>query len=292
MHITNLNQIPEPIYRAICQNWYSGENANHFISATGLLKPIKMLILEKRHYLEISEEASDLVWSLMGSAMHKVLEKSETTSSLNEERLYAEINGKRISGGIDLYENETISDFKFTSVYSYIYGKQKQEWEQQLNIYSYLYQQAGFAVKKLQIIAVFRDWSRSKHCYEHNYPNQIEVIPMKQWPLAEVEEFISERLHQIKLAMQLHDDAIPCCNKEERWQDATTYAVMKQGNKRALRVFDTPAQAELFISFHQDKKILSAEPRESIPKRCLDYCRVNQFCHFYQQYLHQQQQAG
>jgi hypothetical protein len=224
--------------------------------------------------------------------MHKVLEKSETASTLNEERLFADINGKRISGGIDLYEEETISDFKFTSVYSYIYGKQKKEWEQQLNIYSYLYQKAGFPVKKVQIIAIFRDWSRSKHRYEHNYPNQIEVIPMKLWPLAEVEEFISERLYQINLAMQLDDDAIPCCEREERWQDPTAYAVMKKGNKRALRVFETKEQAELLISFHKDKKLLFIEPRESVPIRCLDYCCVNRFCHFYQEHGNQHQLAG
>jgi len=292
MKITNFNNIPDQIYRAILHNWYDGENANHFVSATELIKPIKIIVLEKRHRNEIVEEASDLVWSLLGSAMHKVLEKSETGNTLNEERLFAKVNGKIISGGVDLYEDEIISDFKFTSVYSYIYRSRMKEWQQQLNIYSYLYQKAGFPVEKLQIIAIFRDWSRIKRKFEKKYPKQIEIIPLKMWPLAEVEQFISDRLHQIDLALKASDNQIPCCNASERWQDPTKYAVMKKGNKRALRVFDTTDQAKLFISFHKDKKKLSIETRESVPKRCMDYCRVNKFCNFYQQYLNQIQEAS
>jgi len=292
MKITNFNNIPLPIYRAILHNWYDGKNAKHFVSATELIKPIKIIVLEKRHRTEIVEEASDLIWSLMGSAMHKVLEKSEWEQSLNEERLFAKVNGKIISGGVDLYEKETISDFKFTSVYSYIYRSRMKEWQQQLNIYSYLYQKAGFPVEKLQIIAIFRDWSRIKRKFEKNYPKQIEIIPLKLWPLAETEQFISDRLHQIQLALKASDDQIPCCSASERWQDPTRYAVMKKGNKRALRVFDTMEQAELLISFHKDNKKLSIETRESIPKRCMDYCIVNKFCNFYQHYMNQIQEAS
>jgi len=292
MKITNFNNIPAPIYRAICHNWYDGENAKHFVSATELIKPIKIVVLEKRHRAEIVEEASDLVWSLLGSAMHKVLEKSETGNTLNEERLFAKVNGKIISGGVDLYEEDIISDFKFTSVYSFIYKNRMKEWKEQLNIYAYLYQKAGFAVKKLQIIAIFRDWSRIKYKFEKRYPKQIEIIPIKMWPLAETEQFISNRLHQVELALKASDDQIACCTATERWQEPTRYAVMKKGNKRALRIFDTPDQAKLFISFHKDKKKLSIETRESEPKRCLDYCRVNKFCNFYQQYIQQIQEAS
>jgi len=101
MKITNFNNIPLPIFRAILHNWYDGANVDHFVSATELIKPIKIVVLEKRHKNEIIEEASDLVWSLLGSAMHKVLEKSETGNTLNEERLFAEVDGKIISGGVD-----------------------------------------------------------------------------------------------------------------------------------------------------------------------------------------------
>ena len=283
MNITNNNQIPIPIYRAICQNWYSGANVQHFCSVTELLKPVKLFVLERRHRADLTREASDLIWSLMGSAMHKVLEKSETKNSLNEERLFCELNGKIISGGIDLYEDGVISDFKFTSVWSFIYASGKREWEEQLNLYAYLYQTAGFEVKKLQIIAIFRDWSASKGRFEKSYPNQVEIIPIRKWSTDQCEHFIRQKLFQLEMALRVPDDAIQECSQKDRWQDDDVFAVMKKGNKRAVKLCQSEKQARIFIDSNKDKAKLSIELRQSIPRRCEDYCPVNLYCHFYRE---------
>jgi len=281
MKITNYNKIPEPIYRAVSKNWYSGAGAEHFCSVTELLKPDKLFVLERRHKNTITQEASELIWSLMGSAMHRVLEASETGDTLNEERLFTEVNGKIISGGIDLYENRVISDFKFTSVWSYIYASSKIEWEQQLNLYSYLYQSAGFEVDKLQIIAIFRDWSASKAKHEKNYPKQIEIIPIRKWSIDQCEHFVKQRLFKLDLALRLPDDAITECSQKDRWQDDTVYAIMKRGNKRATKLCSSEEQAKAFMKTNVDKEKLFLEVRYGIPKRCEDYCSVNHYCHFY-----------
>ena len=60
MKITNYNKIPEPIYRAVCKNWYSGAGAKHFCSVTELLKPDKLFVLERRHRDQLSVEASEI----------------------------------------------------------------------------------------------------------------------------------------------------------------------------------------------------------------------------------------
>ncbi|MDO9578281.1 MAG: hypothetical protein Q7J16_10385 [Candidatus Cloacimonadales bacterium] len=283
MNITNDNQIPIPIYRAICQNWYSGAGVDHFCSVTDLIKPPKLFVLEKRHQAELQREASDLIWSLMGSAMHKVLEKSETNNSLNEERLFCELNGKIISGGIDLYEDGVISDFKFTSVWSFIYASGKREWEEQLNLYAYLYQTAGFEVKKLQIIAIFRDWSASKCKFEKSYPDQVEIIPIRKWSTDQCEHFIRQKLFQLEMALRVPDDAIQECSQKDRWQDDDVFAVMKKGNKRAVKLCQSEKQALMFIDSNKDKAKLSIELRKSIPRRCEDYCPVNLYCHYYRE---------
>lgn len=281
MKITNFNKIPEPIYRAVSKNWYSGNNADHFCSVTELLKPDKLFVLERRHKNQLSVEASDLIWSLMGSAMHRVLEASETGDTLNEERLYAEVNGKIISGGIDLYENRIISDFKFTSVWNYIYSNRKIDWEQQLNLYSYLYQISGFEVDKLQIIAIFRDWSASKAKHEKSYPRQIEIIPIKKWSIDQCEHFIKKRLFKLEMALKLPDDVVKECSKRERWQDDDVYAIMKKGNKRASKLCTSEEQAKAYCKTNSDKDKLSIELRKSEPRRCEDYCTVSHYCHFY-----------
>ncbi|MCK5050775.1 MAG: hypothetical protein KAS53_03470 [Candidatus Cloacimonetes bacterium] len=283
MKITNNNGIPEPIVRAIKKGWYSGAGAKHYCSVTELLKPEKMFVLEQRYRDTINQEASDLIWSLMGSAMHRVLEASETKNTLNEERLFATVNGKIISGGIDLYENGIISDFKFTSVWQYLYKSGITLWEQQLNLYSYLYQSAGFEVDKLQIIMIFKDFSAAKCKYEKNYPQQVEVIPIEKWDLSWCRHFIAQKLDKLERALSLSDDDIPACSPQERWQDPQKYAVMKKGNKRALKLFDSKESATRFISSHKDKKRLFIDIRESIPRRC-NYCVVNRFCNFYQTY--------
>ena len=284
MKITNKNGIPDPIYRAIKSGWYSGDGAKHFCSVTELLKPEKIFVLERRYKEQITQEASGLIWSLMGSAMHRVLEASETKSTLNEERLFATVNGKIISGGIDLFEDGIISDFKFTSVWQYLYKSSNTLWEQQLNLYSYLYQSAGFEVDKLQIILIFRDWVAAKGKYEKRYPQQIEVIPLEKWDLSWCRQFIAMKLDKLERALSLPDDAIPACSQQERWQDPKKYAVMKKGNKRALKLFDSKKSATKFISLHKDRKKLFIDIRESIPRRCENYCVVNRFCNFYQNY--------
>ncbi len=281
MKITNYNKIPDPIYRAVSKNWYSGNNADHFCSATQLLKPPKLFVLEKRHAKELQVEASDLIFSLLGSAMHRVLEASETGDTLNEERLFATVNGKSISGGIDLFEDGIVSDFKFTSVWSYIYASSKVEWEQQLNLYSYLYQSAGFEVDKLQIIAIFRDWSASKAKHEKSYPRQIEVIPIRKWTMDQCEHFIKKRLFKLELALKLPDDAIKECSRRERWQDDDVYAIMKKGNKRAVKLCKCEEQATAFMKTNINKDKLYLEIRHGEPKRCNTYCTVSHYCHFY-----------
>jgi len=284
MDITNFNQIPEPIYRAISKNWYSGAAARHFCSVTELLKPEKIFVLERRHKDQLSVEAKDLIFSLLGSAMHRVLEASEACDTLNEERLFAQVNGKTISGGVDLYEDGVISDFKFTSVWNYVFSKRK-EWEEQLNLYSYLYQKAGFEVDKLQIIAIFRDWSASKAKFEKkHYPKQVEIISLKKWDISWCHHFIADKLCKLEMALKTPDDQIAPCNLEQRWQDPQKFAVMKKGNKRALKLFDSKGSATQFISLHKDKKKLYIDIRESIPRRCENYCIVNKFCNFYQNY--------
>jgi hypothetical protein len=282
MKITNYNKIPEPIYRAVCKNWYSGANAQHFCSVTKLLKPDKLFVLERRHKDQLSVEASDLIWSLMGSAMHRVLEASETGDTLNEERLFTEVNGKIISGGVDLYENRVISDFKFTSVWSYIYASSKIEWEQQLNLYSYLYQSTGFEVDKMQIIAIFRDWSSSK-AKEKNYPKQIEIIPIRKWSIDQCEHFIKQRLFKLEMALKLPDDAVRECSQRDRWQNDTIYAIMKRGNKRAVKLCTSEEQAKAYMKTNVDKEKLFLEIRSGIPKRCENYCSVSHYCHFYRE---------
>jgi hypothetical protein len=68
-------------------------------------------------------------------------------------------------------------------------------------------------------------------------------------------------------------EALPC-TPEERWEGPTRFAVMKQGQKRAVRVFDTREEAEGNVT----KEGLYVEERTGSSIRCESYCRVSSFC--------------
>lgn len=281
MKITNQHHLPEAIFEAIKHNWYSGHKEQRYASVTELLKPTKQFILSKRHYKEIVQDASDMIWMLLGSAIHKVLEASEIDNSISEERLSLDIDGAVITGGFDLYKDGIVSDFKFTGVWNYSSDSRKEEWEKQLNLYAYLLRQHGFEVKALQIIAIFRDWQKSKYLSSPAYPRQVETIAMKLWDDAAVIAFLKERITELRSIDELTDDMIPECSPEERWQGSDHYAVYRKDGARALRVFDKLDEAQAFLTAHKDAPVLSIVTRSEQPKRCFDYCPVNQFCHYY-----------
>ena len=290
MKITNIEGLPEVLVRAIKANWYSGRGEQRFASVTQLIKPTKQVVLEMRHGQEIAQDASEMIWSLMGSAIHRVLEAGEGKESLSEERVSAIVKNARITGGVDLYEDGIITDFKFTSTWAYNSTSRKAEWEKQLNMYAYLYRELGFEVKALQILAIFRDWSKRRAESEASYPRQVEVMPVELWPSFKAKGYIEERVLELKEALMLPDDIIPACSPGERWQTATQYAVFKTGGKRALKVFYDQAEAEAFIKEHKDAQQLGIVTREELPKRCLDFCPVNHYCHYHREMVSSQSQ--
>ncbi len=291
MKITNRYNLPEAIVQAIKHNWYSGHKEHRFASVTELLKPTKQFILNKRHYKEIVQDASDMIWMLLGSAIHKVLEAADVDNSISEERLSLTVEDAVITGGFDLYKDGIVTDFKFTGVWNYTCDSRKEEWEKQLNLYAYLLRQHGFEVKALQIVAIFRDWQKSKLISNPAYPQQVETIVLKLWDDAAVLCFLRERISELRSFDELTDDMIPECSPAERWQANDQFAVYKTGANRALRLFDSREEAEAFRDGHKDAAQLHIVVRGETPKRCQDYCTVNQFCHFFHQ-QHASTQAG
>ncbi len=286
MQITNQHHLPLPIYRAILNNTYSGQGHASFSSVTGLLKGIKQFVLEQRHQEDLEEDASDRIWSLMGSAIHSVLEKSETDDNLAEIRLQTSIDDKILTGGVDLYENGIIYDFKFTSVWSFLNNSRILDWTRQLNMYAYLYKKAGFEVKQLRIIAIYRDWqkSRYKNLKENErYPKQVEEIEIPLWDMDETEVYIRERFSLIEEALELPDDMIEPCSSDERWEDDPVFAVVKKGASRASKLCQSLNDANEYLGQQKEKDSFIIEHRKGISKKCQEYCPVSKYCNYAKQ---------
>ena len=77
MKITNNSNFPEAIVKAVSSDkWYGGAGEKRDYSVTGLLNTPRIHYLTKRHYDEIVTDCGEMIWMLMGSAMHLVLENA------------------------------------------------------------------------------------------------------------------------------------------------------------------------------------------------------------------------
>jgi hypothetical protein len=232
---------------------------------------------------QIVTDVSQMLWSLLGSALHVVMERGETSGWIKEERLFAEVDGVSISGAIDLQEEGeggiTIYDYKFTSAWAVM--QEKEEWTQQLNIYKWLVETVKQRkVVGLKICAMVRDYS--KHDLREAYPAApICVVDIPLWDSVKTEMYIRERLEmhrESKMRADFEEDLQNCSN-EERWMSETTFAVKREGRKTAIRVFKTIEEATELA----EKEKGYVETRLGEPRRCTgDFCGVSQWCAQYQ----------
>lgn len=266
MIITNKAGLPDALVRAVNNDGYSRGKSD--ISVTQLIDSPMVRHLRNEHREEIEEDVADRIWSLMGQSIHSILERANL-SGLVEQRIFATINGKIISGQFDHLDNEILSDYKMTSVWSVIYGKTS--WGQQLNVLDYLCSLKGLQVAKLQIIAILRDWQHSKTS-DPDYPQtQVVTIPIERWTRERQLEYIEQRL-------RAHFEAEPSCSDEERWKRPDTWAVMKKGRKTALRVLDREDEA---LRWKEENGGDEITHRPGSFNRCDAYCNVNKWCPLY-----------
>ena len=296
MKITNHSNLPACLVRAVENDPYDASKSD--ISATRIIAPPRIRILEKRNWDLLEEDVSDRIWSLLGQSVHHIIERSARKTDIAEKTLFYQdddiTNGWKISGTFDLLTGEgNLIDFKTTSAYSAISSSEsgKPEWEQQLNVLDFLCRKnqneltvgsKNIQVKDLSIVAVLRDWSINRVEKDDRYPKkQAMTIPIRKWTDQEQEDFIRER---IKLHQESETaDKLPLCTAEERWRKEDQYAVIKDGRKTALRLLPTREDA---LQYLKDKNMIENKGCAIIHRagedvRCKNYCKVNQFCSHY-----------
>jgi hypothetical protein len=271
MKITNNFNLPEQIVNA-CTFGQRPPKEKH-ISVTGLIGPAWKRKLEIEHWDELTEDVSSRLWALLGQSVHWFLEKHSVADAFAEERLYAHIGGWAVTGQSDSFneKTKTVEDWKTTSVWTVVYKDRQDEWEQQLNCYAYLWKLNGFTVEKLQVNMILRDWVESKAREGGDYPPiPFITIDLPLWEASQTEAFILARL-------KVHENPAPCTDAE-RWHKADVFAVMKDGRKSAVKLFDDKEEAEKYMTgfTDQDKYHIDTRPGKDI--RCNSYCSVSCHC--------------
>lgn len=274
MKVTNRMGLPQAIVDAVTNDPYTRGDAD--ISVTTLIGPARKAEIERRHSEEITEEASDRIWSLLGQAMHAVLERANR-KGIAERRLSMTVEGWKISGGMDLHdEDKWLVDYKLTSAWATKLGA-KDDWEKQLNVYAEILRSNGHAVKGLRIVAVIRDWSMREARDKAEYPQQpVVTFDLPLWPQETAQRYIRERVILHKAARLANDEsALPLCSDAERWTKPAVFALMKQGQKKAVKLYDNEPDARSHAS---TSPALYVQHRPGERTRCIGYCAAAKFC--------------
>ena len=149
MKLTNRGDLPQPMYDAIKNDPYSKGDAD--VSVTGLIAPMRQVRLKELFYDQLEEDASDRVYSMLGQLVHLILERADNKSgAMVERRFMIEVDGVKLSGGVDRYSDGVVQDYKFVSLYKFKNGAIPEDYEQQVNCYAELLRQNGFPVNSLK----------------------------------------------------------------------------------------------------------------------------------------------
>lgn len=284
MKITNQMGLPKQ-FKQIADTFYQYKDKQY--SVTSILNSTREVMLKRRYNDEIEQDVSDMIWALMGQGLHSIMQNyKKQDDEFTEEKLIVELDdGYKLSGIFDLYSvgQKLVTDYKTTSTWTVIYKSNYEEWRKQLLIYAWMIRKIGFECDRGQIIAMMRDWQKSKAQFDHNYPQtQVQVFAFEftNDDFNSIEKWIKERFEELKKYENVPDEELPECSAEDRWNKGNKYAVKKSGNKRALKLYDDLEQAKIHVSQNPDE--LEIEVREGEDTKCLNYCSVNKWCLYYQ----------
>ena len=279
MKVTNKFNLPAAFVNAVSTTRH---NAAGCFSATTLNKGAKEIILTDRHFDEITVDAADSVWAVWGTAVHALLE-SQPDNNFHEEYFKVPVSNSYVTGQVDSYdmENGVINDWKTASVWK-VQFNDFTDWRRQGLTYAWLLQQSGLEVKKCRFVALLKDHSKTKAKTDSSYPQSPVFIYEFDVTAADLEETaarILAKVQEIESAYKLDDDAIEPCSAEERWADGEKWAVMKNGRKTAVKVFDNQLDADAMAG--EMGNAYYVEHRPAISRKCGDYCNCKDFCNFY-----------
>lgn len=272
--------------------WLAAEFYDHnrhpgklHMSATGLLKPLRQIILAQRvAALENDNTVRDIkadIPNRLGTAIHAGIERAwlhrckESMAALGypqrvidrvrvnpswkevqidpdiisvyiEQRFTKELDDFIIDGEADFIGQGVLEDFKSGGVYGYMKSNNDEKYIQQGSIYRWLAPEI-ITADYMRIQHIFTDWSKLDSIIKKKagYPtSRIMTSKLELMPIKETENFIRNKIQEIKNHKDTPEQDLPFCTPEELWQDKTVYKFFSDpNNTRSQGNFDTYAEA-------------------------------------------------
>lgn len=294
MNYTNELGLPQPFVEAAKSEHTYKPNR---YSVTEVLGGTCEAVLKRRHQSEVTEDVSSMLWAILGTAVHKVLETAQSGPEQHQEQWICvpvtvpTADGRKtyqLSGIFDLFDESTgtVTDWKVTSTWTVTFGD-FENWRKQVLAYCWMLRQRGYDAHRGQIVAMLRDHSMRKATTERDYPRH--PVFVKEWEFtvddfSQIEEEITRWFKAVSIAEKVPDEQLDVCNPDKRWHKPDKWAVKKKGRKTAVRVYESEKDARV-RAMEENKKADSndlyyVEFREGEDSKCDSYCPVSDFCPF------------
>lgn len=298
---------------------YDYQNLENYISATKLLKPLKMIIMGSRSQVKEDPDVEDFVSRALGTSIHSAVEKAWTQPHLAanlkklgypqavidrvvvnptpeqltddmipvyiEQRAYKTIEGFNVGGKFDMIAEGILHDIKSTSAYSWVFGGRDEEHKLQGSLYWWLNQDKvteGF----IRITYVFTDWQKMMAKQKPTYPQsriqQKDIIMMTP---VETEAWVRGKLQAMKRLWRAEEKDIPRCTDEELWRTEPVYKYYKDPTKtdgKSTKNFDDLSAAYAHLASQGGVGTVITFPGEV--KRC-GYCDGYDICQQRREYF-------
>lgn len=297
MRFTNQHRLPGELVTAAYDDQYDRGDSD--ISVTQLIDAPRIRLLQMERGDEVVKDVSDNFNALLGTAFHALMEENSDPDVLTEERMYAELQGYRISGAMDRIITEgkrlIIQDYKVTSVFTVM--AHKPAWDAQLNLYRWLYHKNHGTWPHAEVVALCRDWRpfEAEQKMTQGYPARpIVRIPIKGWTQQEVAGYVGKRmaLHRKAEEHWRETGELPECSDNDRWASGKQFALMEKGpnaKSRAIKLFNSRSSAEEYarhsrmFTLHparkaSGKRLVYVDERPGGYKRCNSYCDLRDVC--------------
>ena len=313
MKLTNEHNIHLSMSVFLASDNYDYDQRTNHISATGLLKSTRQIILSARSEAKQTQaDIGDFVPSGLGNAVHDAIEAAwlnnpqkalrklgysenligrirvnPEPSELSdddipiyvEQRKEKEIDGYVVSGKFDFVGDGELTDHKTTGVFSYMNKTNDENYKLQGSIYRWL--NPDIITEDHMIINYFfTDWSKLRSIIEakKGYPEFRSLaykVPLMS--IKETEQFIRTKLAEVSSFFKVEEIGLPQCTQEELWQGETTYKYYKNPLKKAKSTKNFNNYAEAQTRFIADGSIGEVVTVPAKAKRC-NYCSGLSIC--------------
>lgn len=283
--------MPRPLYISLTRRDYTAGNSDY--SVTTLLKPPRILALERRFDDQIIIDCRRNAKALLGTFWHDGLERKARQypdeAEVVEEIMYEDVEIEhdfgegtktyviRVKGQTD-YENrealredgdlftieqDTLWDYKTCSQWmAHPKYRDKPEWTQQLNIYRWMMERRGHKITRLRIAPMFTDHKEK----DKLSPFAIgEPIELEMWTNEQTVAFVKQRIILHESVKRLATKDLPRCTAKDRWMNVF-WKVRRRGSTEKAENFGEDAEAAANRAAELNEKLTPAEVTAAVAR--------------------------